>query len=373
MNKRIKTNKTGIYYRESTVNTKTEKTYYITYKDVNNKTKEKKIGKESEGISLKYCVATRNKIITNIRFGDDAPSIIKNKKIAQVSLDSIQELYFKRRREGRSKQSDLSSFNKHLEPFFRNKNLEAIKKEDIRKLQEKLKETKNRLKKPLSPKTIHNILTILKSITSFALKEELLKNDFRKYIELDSIRNIRDRYLDIEEINQLYKKVKDDDRLFLFSKLALTTGARLASILFISKKDIDFSNQLITLHDLKKDQDGRATYKGFLTEEVTILLKEHCRLLKPMDKVFNSNPSTIQKQMLNIINELFNQGLEEDDRKNRAVVHTLRHTFASHLAINGTPIFTIQKLMNHSDINMTLRYAKLSPESGKDAILGLNF
>ncbi len=159
--------------------------------------------------------------------------------------------------------------------------------------------------------------------------------------------------------------------MFLFSKLALTTGARLTSVLYISKKDIDFSNQLITLHDLKKDQDGRATYKGFLTEEVSILLKEHCRLLKPMDKVFNSNPSTIQKQMLTIINELFNQGLEEDDRKNRAVVHTLRHTFASHLAINGTPIFTIQKLMNHSDINMTLRYAKLSPESGKDAISSL--
>ena len=40
------------------------------------------------------------------------------------------------------------------------------------------------------------------------------------------------------------------------------------------------------------------------------------------------------------MNELFNQGLEKDDSKNRTVIHTLRHTFASHLAINGTPIFT---------------------------------
>lgn len=373
MSKRIKTNKTGIYYRESIVNNKREKTYYITYKDENNKTKEKKIGKESEGFSLKYCVAIRNKIITSIRFGDEAPSIVKNKKTTQVSLDTIQELYFKKRKEGESKQSDLSTFGKHLEPFFRNKNLETIKKEDIKKLHEKIKKAKNRFRKPLATKTVNNILTILKSITSFALKEELLKNDFRNYIELDSVRNIRDRYLNIEEINQLYKEIKNDDRLFLFSKIALTTGARLASILYISKKDIDFSNQLITLHDLKKDQDGRATYKGFLTEEVTALLKDHCRLLKPMDKIFNNNPSTIQKQMLYIINELFNQGLEIDDRKNRAVIHTLRHTFASHLAINGTPIFTIQKLMNHSDINMTLRYAKLSPDRGKDAIMNLNF
>lgn len=60
--------------------------------------------------------------------------------------------------------------------------------------------------------------------------------------------------------------------------------------------------------------------------------------------------------------------LESRDAQNRAVVHTLRHTFASHLAINGTPIFTIQKLMNHKDINMTLRYAKLAPDSGRDFV-----
>ena len=68
------------------------------------------------------------------------------------------------------------------------------------------------------------------------------------------------------------------------------------------------------------------------------------------------------------LNKLFNQGLAKDDRKNRVVIHTFRHTFASHLAINGTPIFTIQKLMNHKDIKMTMRYAKLAPDSGMDMV-----
>ena len=39
-----------------------------------------------------------------------------------------------------------------------------------------------------------------------------------------------------------------------------------------------------------------------------------------------------------IYNEIFNVGLEEDDYKNRVCNHTLRHTFASHLAINQVPI-----------------------------------
>ena len=64
---------------------------------------------------------------------------------------------------------------------------------------------------------------------------------------------------------------------------------------------------------------------------------------------------------------------EKDYRKYKVVIHTLRHTFASHLAINGTPIFTIQKLMNHKDIKMTLRYAKLSPDSGRASVIELGF
>ena len=56
----------------------------------------------------------------------------------------------------------------------------------------------------------------------------------------------------------------------------------------------------------------------------------------------------------------------------RVYFHTFRHTFASLLAIKGTPIYTIMKLMDHADINQTIRYAKLSPDSGKDNVFGLD-
>ncbi|WP_207761826.1 tyrosine-type recombinase/integrase [Aliarcobacter cryaerophilus] len=90
--------------------------------------------------------------------------------------------------------------------------------------------------------------------------------------------------------------------------------------------------------------------------------------MEPNDKIFKT---TQEVKARTILNDLFNIGIDLEDRKNKVVIHTLRHTFASHLAINGTPIFTIQKLMNHKDIKMTLRYAKLSPDSGREAILNL--
>ena len=80
-----------------------------------------------------------------------------------------------------------------------------------------------------------------------------------------------------------------------------------------------------------------------------------------------------QKKMRPIFNELFNQGLDKNDRKNRVVIHTLRHTFGSQLVINGVDIYTVQKLMNHKDLKMTMRYAKLNDGIKKDGVNKLNF
>lgn len=41
--------------------------------------------------------------------------------------------------------------------------------------------------------------------------------------------------------------------------------------------------------------------------------------------------------------------------------HVLRHTFASHLAMNGRSLKEIQELLGHSDIRQTMRYAHLTP------------
>ncbi len=49
----------------------------------------------------------------------------------------------------------------------------------------------------------------------------------------------------------------------------------------------------------------------------------------------------------------------------------IRHTFASWLAIQGTPIRTIQELLGHRDLRMTLRYAHLSPAHLRDAVEGI--
>jgi site-specific recombinase XerD len=52
--------------------------------------------------------------------------------------------------------------------------------------------------------------------------------------------------------------------------------------------------------------------------------------------------------------------------------HTLRHTFASQLAMRGAPLHAVQALLGHSTITMTMRYAHVAPSALRSAIEMLN-
>jgi len=120
---------------------------------------------------------------------------------------------------------------------------------------------------------------------------------------------------------------------------------------------------------------GGVVYSGYITKSTRKLLEEHLVKLKFNDYVvsFNNNGKIvslrqIQTRLKPILDKLFNEGLEVDDRINRIVIHSLRHTFASQLAIANVSIRRIQELMNHADIRQTMKYAKLQDEENKKAV-----
>jgi integrase len=52
----------------------------------------------------------------------------------------------------------------------------------------------------------------------------------------------------------------------------------------------------------------------------------------------------------------------EKARVRKVRFHDLRHTFASHFMMNNGNIYDLQKILGHSDMKMTMKYAHLSPE-----------
>lgn len=66
----------------------------------------------------------------------------------------------------------------------------------------------------------------------------------------------------------------------------------------------------------------------------------------------------------------FSRVLEETSIRLPAgqATHVLRHTFASHFVMRGGNILTLQKILGHSSLAMTMRYAHLSPDHLQDAL-----
>ena len=54
-------------------------------------------------------------------------------------------------------------------------------------------------------------------------------------------------------------------------------------------------------------------------------------------------------------------------------LHTLRHTFASHLVMQGVDLPTVMKLMGHADIQTTIIYAHLASDHLVEAVNKLTF
>jgi integrase len=344
--------------------------YYITYKDEFNKLKRLKIGDKSKGITESYCNQKRIEIINSIKLGEEPPALAKKKKAKKmIILDDLAKLYLESLKVHSSKntiQSFTSRYYKHLSPTLGKKEITSITSKDI----EDLKKAKLEV---LALETINHLIVLFGSIFNFGVKEELYScsNPALKVKRFKSD-TTRERYLNKDEITILLENVEDNELLNIFTRLALSTGARRETILSIQLKDLNLEDRVINLQDFKNS----SSYKGFISDSLLKYLKEHTKDLTANSyivgkKLVKYQAKSMHKKMKPIFDSLFNEGLDEKDSKNRVVIHTLRHTFASHLAINGTPIFTIQKLMNHKDIAMTMRYAKLAPDSGKEFVNGL--
>lgn len=353
---------TGVRYKDLNDG---DRSYQIRYK-VGTKLCEEVIGKKSEGVTEQFCHQKRNEAINKAKFGDNSPTI-KYKKRQFITLQNLADVYFDEHYENKSNAKQLGRYILHMKPIFGNMDMYDLTREHI------LKWRKELINKNKAPKTINGIVQLLSIIINYSIKYKELKcvNPCTGIKQLKTD-DKREKYLSIEEIQILKQKVLGDTDLYSFVLLSLSTGGRLETIMNVQKKDIKLAKNTITLLDTKNG----LTYSGFFDNETKKHLSTFLHSLKLNDYVIGAQASKcstrrIQRKLQKILNESFNSGLETNDRKNRTVIHTLRHTFASHLAINGVPIFTIKKLMNHADIEQTMRYAKLAPDSGLNAVIKL--
>ena len=362
--KRTPTKTIGVFYKEITNDNGTviDKQYGIRWNDENGKSRLKNIGTYSSGIRENFCKKLRDEIVVKVNLGERAPKF--SEKTMTTTINDMAYEYFEYKSATvKDIEKEIRRYENHAKPLIGHIRLDNLTEAKIIEVQDKMTKT-------LAVATVRSVLVALNAMYKRAVLTKVYSGDIpTANIKHPTLNNIRDRYLDSNEINKLLEVCHNAHyELWLFVKLSLSTGGRVGTILTIKGNDFKLVNNSVRLTNHKNSD----TYTGFYNDELKeIIAKRISQLKSPNDKLIQLGKTSLSYRLGAIMDILFNQHLERDDRIGRAVPHTLRHTFASQLAINGVPIYTIQTLMNHKTIEMTMRYAKLAPDQGMDAVLNL--
>jgi integrase len=187
-----------------------------------------------------------------------------------------------------------------------------------------------------------------------------------KAVKIPKVENKRVRFLSPEEAGDLLEYLKRGNRtIHDMAFLSLFSGMRFGEIKSLKWGAVDLDRGFITVFDAKG-----GSRMAFMTPEVRDMFNARTRgdpesLVFPTHdgREYSSTPTDFRDAVKAMG---FNDGI--NDRRQKVVFHTLRHSHASWLAEAGTDIYTIGKLLGHSTVQMSARYAHLGPGAMQEAI-----
>ena len=237
---------------------------------------------------------------------------------------------------------------------------------------------KNMINAGRSMRTIQYALAVVRQVFTYAQRNRLFIGsnpaDKTGGVKRPKVDNRRTRFLTREEatdlLAELKKRSSDLHEMALFS---LHTGARAGEVFSLQWGDIDILRGIAMFKDTKSSRNRVA----FLTDEVKRVLTSRrpenanadvfvfpARGGQKAEKVSNSFSRAVDQLRLN-------EGVT--DRRQRVTFHTLRHTFASWLAIDGGDLYHIKELLGHSTIQLTERYSHLSAEALRKTAMKIQY
>ena len=252
----------------------------------------------------------------------------------------------------------------HLIPYFGRMLLSEIRVRQIEAFKAAQQEGGMHGRK-LKAKTINNNLAVLSRMLNCAVEWEYLESAPK--VRWLKAQRVQMRFLEFEDADRLLQAAEPGlERTMML--VALRTGLRIGELLALRWDDVDLQRRQVHVRQssmrghIDTPKSGRSRIVP-MTEEVERALRGYRHLRGPL--VFCNPDGT------HLTDNQTKRHLYRACRK--AFLgpfgwHTLRHTFASHLAMRGAPIKAIQELLGHATIDMTMRYAHLSPAAKNQAI-----
>ncbi|MGX9133254.1 tyrosine-type recombinase/integrase [Rummeliibacillus sp. JY-2-4R] len=201
--------------------------------------------------------------------------------------------------------------------------------------------------------TVRTKLFRIKPFFGFCLEEKIITHNPTVSIIIPEEKQITPRYLEIDQLNQLRQLVSGKLRQKAAVELLYATGVRIRELCAIKQDDINWSERSILIQNGKGKRERIVLFTNECGNHLKAYLQERTDSLPFLfiNRYENGpiSPRAIQRWFENYQKEL---GIQISP-------HTMRHTFAAHLAIKGMSQLYIQALLGHEIPRHTELYTRL--------------
>ena len=366
--------------------------YYQIYYRRNGKLKFESLGWASEWkgggiLTPKRASEIREELQTAYRLGDRASTLAERRKQEEKRK---QEEEIRRKQEAAQKitfadffrdtylpqaeankvadsvKREKNLFELYIKPVIGNKTFKEITPLDLEHIKEGM------FKAQKAPRSVQYALAVVRQIFNLANILDVYKGDNPvSKVKKPKINNRRLRFLTKEEADLLLTELKKrSQQLHDIALLSLHCGLRAGEIFDLTWDCINFETGQI----LVKDPKNKNSRYAFMTTKVKEMLEKRYHgqingLIFP-----NRNGGRIKR-----ISRAFDRAVDElklnkgiEDKRQKVVFHTLRHTYASWLVERGVDLYTVKELMGHKTLAMTERYSHLGENTLKQAVSRLD-
>jgi len=239
-----------------------------------------------------------------------------------------------------------------LEFFGDDRGLDTIKTADV---DQYVAHLKNKAKN--GPATINRKLAALSALFTDAMEREGCTRRPRIIRQPEPTHRIR--YLAVDEEMMVLSLLQQWQQTTIKETVItlIDTGMRVGELLKLAVRDVDLNENIISIWQNKGDLPRSVP----MTDRVRQIIEARCERSRGL-VFFDLNREVLRYYWDRVRSAM---DLDDDDQ---FVPHALRHTCATRLVQAGVSLFVVQKLLGHSTITVTQKYAHLAQSNLREAI-----
>ncbi|MEL7446679.1 MAG: site-specific integrase [Pseudomonadota bacterium] len=188
------------------------------------------------------------------------------------------------------------------------------------------------------------------------------REEMKKYMQFRTQPRKLPTVLSLEDVSEILAAAPGSGLKYRAAlSISYGAGLRASEVCNLKISDIDSDRMLIHVDEGK----GRKDRKVMLSPDLLDLLREYWREARPAGWLFPGKPK-INPVSSRQLNRAFNSAKHLVGISKPATLHTLRHSFATHLMEAGTDVRVIQVLLGHAKLSTTARYTQVATKTIRD-------